>query len=84
MGNPLQLIHRLLAKMLTASLSKNNGAMQSVVGMLLYLSGNSRPDVVFVVNQAAQFTHVPKASHAIAVNRIVRYLIEIKDRGLVF
>ena len=62
----------------------NNGAMPSVVGMLLYLSGNSRPDIAFAVNQAARFTHDPKESHAIAVKRIVRYLIATKDRGLTF
>jgi hypothetical protein len=56
----------------------------SVVGMLLYLSGNSRPDIAFAVNQAARFTHDPKDSHAIAVKRIVRYLIKTKDKGLIF
>jgi hypothetical protein len=56
----------------------------SVVGMLLYLSGNSRPDIAFAVNQAARFTHDPKDSHAIAVKRIVRYLIQTKDKGLIF
>ena len=39
----------------------------SVVGMLLYLAGNSRPDIAFAVNQAARFTHDPKDSHAVAV-----------------
>ena len=56
----------------------------SVVGMLLYLSGNSRPDIAFAVNQAARFTHDPKDSHAVAVKRIVRYLIHTKDKGLIF
>ena len=56
----------------------------SVVGMMLYLSGNSRPDISFAVNQAARFTHAPKKSHGIAVKRIIRYLQGTKDRGLVF
>ena len=56
----------------------------SVVGMLLYLSGNSRPDIAFAVNQAARFTHDPKDSHATAVKRIVKYLIATRDRGLTF
>ena len=46
----------------------------SVVGMMLYLSGNSRPDIAMAVSQAARFTHNPKQSHAKAVKRIVRYL----------
>ena len=56
----------------------------SVVGMLLYLAGNSRPDIAFAVNQAARFTHNPKQSHAVAVKRIVRYLKGTRDRGLIF
>ena len=56
----------------------------SVVGMLLYLSGNSRPDIAFAVNQAARFTHDPKQSHAQAIKRIVRYLQGTKEKGLTF
>ena len=56
----------------------------SVVGMLLYLSGNSRPDLAFSVNQAARFTHDPKDSHAVAIKRIVRYLISTREKGLIF
>lgn len=46
----------------------------SVVGMLLYLSTNTRPDITFAVSQAARFTHSPRKSHGIAVKMIVRYL----------
>jgi hypothetical protein len=52
--------------------------------MLLYLSSNSRPDIQFAVHQCARFTHAPKASHAEAVKRIARYLVETKDKGLIF
>ena len=55
----------------------------SVVGMLLYLSSNSRPDITFAVHQAARFTHCPKASHEIALKRIGRYLKATRTRGLV-
>ena len=56
----------------------------SVVGMLLHLSGNSRPDLAFAVNQAARFTHDPKDSHATAIKRIVKYLKGTRDKGLIF
>ena len=36
------------------------------------------------MNQAARFTHDPRESHAIAVKRIVRYLIATRDKGLIF
>jgi hypothetical protein len=45
----------------------------SVIGMLLYLSTNTRPDISFAVSQAARFSANPKQSHATAVKTIVRY-----------
>jgi hypothetical protein len=56
----------------------------SVVGMLLYLAGNTRPDIAFAVHQAARFSHKPMKVHEDAVKRIVRYLIGTKDEGLCF
>ena len=55
----------------------------SIVGSLLYLSTNTRPDICFAVSQVARFTHDPKQSHATAVKRIVRYLAGTKDKGSV-
>ena len=55
----------------------------AIIGMLVYLSGNSRPDIAFAVNQCARFTHNPKRSHAIAVKRIIRYLQGTADKGLI-
>jgi hypothetical protein len=46
----------------------------TVVGMLMYLAANTRPDIVYAVHQAARYRHAPKASHAIAVKQILRYL----------
>ena len=39
----------------------------SVVGMLLYLAGHSRPDIAYAVHQCARFSSSPKQSHAEAV-----------------
>lgn len=55
----------------------------SVVGMLMYLASNSRPDVAFAVHQCARFTHCPKRSHEVAIKRIVRYLKGTKERGMI-
>lgn len=63
---------------------KEQWGYASVVGMLLYLSGNSRPDIAFAVNQAARFTHDPKDSHSTAIKRIVKYLKGTRDKGLIF
>jgi hypothetical protein len=52
----------------------------SIIGMLMYLSANTQPDIAFAVHQAARFTHNPRASHAAAIKRILRYLKATKDK----
>ena len=62
---------------------KETWSYPSVVGMLLYLSCNTRPDIAFAVSQVARFTHCPKQSHAKAVKMIGRYLAGTSDKGTV-
>jgi hypothetical protein len=50
--------------------------------MLLYLSANTLPDIAFTVHQSARCTHHPRASHAAAINRVLRYLKATKDKGI--
>ena len=40
---------------------KENCKYSSVVGMLLCLSMNTRPDIAFEVSQVAQFTSIPSS-----------------------
>jgi len=56
----------------------------TAIGMLLYLSSNSRPDIQYAVHQCARFTHSPKMSHQQAILRICRYLKATDDKGLSF
>ena len=56
----------------------------SVIGMMLYLESNTRPDISFAVHQGFRFTHNTKATRETAVKRICRYLQGTKDNGLVF
>ena len=56
----------------------------AAIGMLLYVSSNTRPDIQFAVHQCARFTHDPKKSHGEAVKRTCRYLLGTKDRGILF
>jgi hypothetical protein len=44
-----------------------------MIGSLLYVT-TSRPDVMQVVGQVAQFQAAPKESHVLAVKRNFRYL----------
>ena len=55
----------------------------SVIGMLLYLASNSRPDIAYATHMAARYTHSPKASPEAAVVRICRYLQHTKSDGLI-
>lgn len=55
----------------------------SVVGMLLYLAGHTRPDIAYAVNCCARCMFCPRRSHELALKRIGRYLMATCDRGLV-
>ena len=57
---------------------------RSVIGMLLYLSTNTRPDIAYAVSQVARFSHNPKKSHATAVKMIIRYLSGSKNQGVTY
>ena len=55
----------------------------SIIGIMLNLESNKRPDISFAVHQCAQFTHNTNASHETAVKRIYWYLQGTKNNGLV-
>jgi hypothetical protein len=54
----------------------------SIVGMLMYLANNSRPDIAYAVHQCARFTHCQRNSHSVAIKRILRYLQGTKTNGM--
>ena len=56
---------------------------RSVIGKLMFLSGNTRPDIAFAVHQCARFSTNPRASHERAVKQIGRYLLGTRDKGLI-
>ena len=62
---------------------KEEWGYSSAVGMLLYLSCNTRCDIQFAVHQCARFVHSPKHSHGQAIKRICRYLAHTSDKGLI-
>ena len=55
----------------------------SVLGMLLYLQGHTRPDISFAVNQCARYTFSPRRSHEEAMKHIGRYLKSTRDKGII-
>ena len=63
---------------------KEKWSYPSLVGMLLYLSTNTRPDITYAVSQVVRFGSNPKQSHAYAIKMIVRYLAGMADKGTIF
>jgi hypothetical protein len=55
----------------------------SIIGMLLYLSTNTRCDIAFSVSQVARYSSSPKQSHATAIKSIIRYLKRTEDQGMI-
>ena len=55
----------------------------SVVGMLLYLCGHTRPDLTYSVSQVARFMFAPNLLHEDAIKRIGRYLVGTWDKGMI-
>jgi hypothetical protein len=55
----------------------------SVIGMMWYVCGHSRPDISFAVSQAARFAFSPKRSHELALIRIGQYLKGTREQGMI-
>ena len=54
-----------------------------IIGMLLYLSTNTHPDITFAVSQVARFNHSPKKSHATAIKLIIHYIKCTINKGTI-
>ena len=57
---------------------------KSAVGMLLYLSGWTRPDIAFAVSNVARFCSRPTKEHWVAVKCILKYLKGTANYGLLY
>lgn len=62
---------------------KENWSYPSIMGMLLYLSTNTRPDISYAMSQVARFNHNPKQSHAQYIKMILCYLKGTCDKGMI-
>jgi hypothetical protein len=63
---------------------KESWSYPSLIGMMLYLSSNSRPDIAYAVHSCCRFNHCAKQSHEKGIKRIARYLKGTRTRGLIF
>ena len=56
---------------------------RSVIGKLNFIEKSTRPDISYATHQCARFCENPKVSHAKAVKRLVAYLRNSRDEGIV-
>ena len=50
----------------------------------MYLSCGTKPDIAFVVGQLSRYNANPRKCHFRAAKRVVRYLKETIEMGLIF
>ena len=55
----------------------------SIVGMLQYLQGHTRPDITFAVSQCSRYIHRHTNMHITALKRIGRYLLQTSEKGII-
>jgi len=73
---------QILNKDLMGKPRKKSWKYRTVVGMLSYLQGHTRPDISMPVHQTAGFCNDPKLSHEQAITRIGRYLLGSRNKGI--
>lgn len=61
-----------------------NVPYRELIGSLLYLSGNTRPDITFSVTKLAQFSGDPGPKHWAAAKHLLRYLKGTLSRLLLY
>ena len=64
--------------------SFNDQSYRTAVGMLLYLTIGSRPDIAFAVGSIARYQATPEKEHWEVVKRILRYLKGTMNYGIVY
>jgi hypothetical protein len=66
----IPIIQKPVGKDETRALPSEPWSYTSVVGMMMYLSSNSCPDIAFAVYSCAHFTHCPRCSHEVILKWI--------------
>jgi len=57
---------------------------RKLIGSLLYISQNTRPDITYSVNYLSRFQNNPNEDHYVGVKRIIRYLSGTLNCGLLY
>ena len=57
---------------------------RGIIGMLGYLQGTTRTEIAMETYQCARFNNYPYLSHELSVKRIIRYLLDTRDKGVIY
>ena len=57
---------------------------REIVGSLMWIANQTRPDIANAVRAVARFSHDPKPIHYKAAQKILEYLNATSDLGLTF
>ena len=83
-AKPTPVVKPLLNKDLEGLPRKYDWNYRSIVGMLGYLQGSTRPDISMATHQCARYNNDPKLSHERAIRRIGKYLLGTQNKGIIF
>ena len=83
-AKPTPVVKPLLNKDLQGLPRKYDWNYRSIVGMLGYLQGSTRPDISMATHQCARYNNDPKLSHERAIRRIGKYLLGTQNKGIIF
>ena len=83
-SRPTPAVGPLLTKDEYGTERKHDWKYRTLTGMIGYLQGTSRPELFMATNQCARFNANPKWCHEITVKRICKYLLDTKDKGIIF
>jgi hypothetical protein len=61
-----------------------DAAYASIVGSVNYCAVATRPDIAYAVNKCAQYTSKPNITHWEAIKRVVRYLLNTREYGIMY
>ena len=72
-----------LTKNLDGDPCSESFAHASIIGMLMYLDGHSRPEISYNVSRVARFTLYTKRSHEAGLKLIGRYWLGMRNKVLI-
>ena len=57
---------------------------RGIIGIIVYLQGTTRPYISMATQQCARFNNDPHLSHERAFKRIGRFLMDTRDKGMIY